>query len=82
MSDADLNARLAALLGEDHASFEAIRDGARCRALMARFDVDLNWSEGVWSAQIVDPDGRPREEEDALATRAAVKVILAAHEGR
>jgi hypothetical protein len=80
VSDAALNARLARVVGADPEGFEAIRDDARCRALMDRYDVDLSWSEGVWCAQITAPDGRPHEEEDRLATRAAVKVILAAHD--
>lgn len=80
MNDGALNARLAALLGADPESFDAIRDSERCSELMDRFDVDLSWGEGVWCAEITNPAGRPLVEQDALATRAAVKAILAAHE--
>ena len=79
MNDATLNARLAALTGADATTFDVIRDDRLYRSLMDRFDVDLSWSEGVWCAQIVGPDGIAREEEEAVAARAAGRVILAAH---
>ncbi|MCH2097164.1 MAG: hypothetical protein MK142_02120 [Pseudomonadales bacterium] len=79
MNDAALNAHLAELVSADESTFDVIRDDRLHRWLMDRFDVDLSWSEGVWCAQIVGPDGIAREEEDVVAARAAGHVILAAH---
>ena len=61
-------------------STDVIRDDRLYRSLMDRFDVDLSWSEGVWCAQIIGPDGIAREE-DVVAARAA-DVIVAAHSVR
>jgi hypothetical protein len=91
VSDAELNLRLATLLGLDvtHQDDQILVDGEpfdpvnvkrQCDPLMISHDVELAWAEGVWSAQTTAPGGRPVTIEDESATRAVVLAILAAHE--
>lgn len=92
MTDTELNLRMARLLGKDAevedgrvrvdgAPFDPVRDNAACDPITDRYGVDLQWAEGVWCAQAVSPSGRAVEIDDALPTRAVVRVVLAAHGG-
>jgi hypothetical protein len=92
VTDTDLNLHMARLLGHepvlddgavlvDGAIFDPVHDNRACDPITARYDVDLQWAEGVWCAQVLSPAGRPLEIDDALPTRAVVRVVLAAHGG-
>jgi hypothetical protein len=92
VTDTDLNLRMARLLGHDPlvedgrvlvdgAPFDPVHDNRPCDPITDRYGVELQWAEGVWCAQAVSPAGRPVEIDDALPTRAVVRVVLAAHGG-
>ncbi|MEM7017242.1 MAG: hypothetical protein AAF512_07860 [Pseudomonadota bacterium] len=61
--------------------YSPCQNSVQCDPLIDKYGVILDWGEGVWCASLDhQKSGRAITVTDKLASRAAVKVIVMAHE--